>query len=728
MTSKRIPYIVIVSLMATLLWVGVTSKVVYAQRHGAQADLIQCLTIKSPDAQLIAMQTGQIDVLPDMIRPDDIETLSDDGYLVTSKPGFHMGFVGFNLRRNVTHDVAFRRAIVHAYDQEDICASIYRYTVTPIRSLVPPAQGIWTADDIPTYPYNPGDSGDAPGTESTFGILKGAGYVYHGAGYGDLNGYWVAPYDIDGNGIGGEDPGDRLRDMIFYTPTYEVAPTSAEHGARLSAELARCGLGCVQHEPADFTTYTGLVFDNHDFDIFMIFWSLGRFPLQLYGLCHSSEYVLGSDHAVGINDPVLDDYLETLKYDLDRPTQIEAAKDAQRRLYDASQPWGLPYMTLYSRVYFTATAKGLNGIVNSPGYGADNFWTWMNMRWETGGGIRPGGSENLVIYCNGEETRVRSPVASTTAYEWNTIGNMYDTLIAVNPYTNEDLLWQAEAWNQEVVTESLVLDSDNLYHNKTPAGAKYLDGDTFEIIDGIKVRFDLADGLYWQDGNPVTASDCEFSLEFLRNNQIPQYITTWQDIIDVQVIDADEFVVYANVTSPFLVYYWAGAALLLAPQVWSWMSWTGPGAIPVEHLDGILAYDPTANTTDTGPWSYPTNAMGPKTCLFGTGPLVYDEYDPVGFVAYLHNWDVDGDNVGYFKTSADIYNMKVERLHDIGDIDRDGDIDYEDQSDYGTAFGTVYTPPPLMDEDLNQDGTIDWEDGALIGAFYGTRREEMAPL
>jgi hypothetical protein len=107
---------------------------------------------------------------------------------------------------------------------------------------------------------------------------------------------------------------------------------------------------------------------------------------------------------------------------------------------------------------------------------------------------------------------------------------------------------------------------------------------------------------------------------------------------------------------------------------------------------------------------------------------VYDEYDPVGFVAYLHNWDVDGDNVGYFKTSADIYNMKVERLHDIGDIDRDGDIDYEDQSDYGTAFGTVYTPPPLMDEDLNQDGTIDWEDGALIGAFYGTRREEMAPL
>jgi ABC-type transport system substrate-binding protein len=218
--SKSIVYILIVSLMATLLMIGVaTIPVVYAQRRGIAVDTVRLLTIKSPDAQLIAIRTGQIDFLPDLIRPDDIETLVSEDYLVQATPGFHMGFVGFNLHRPILDDVGFRHALFHAYNQEEIVASIYRYTVTPVQSLVPPAQGGWLAPDIPKHPYNPGDSTDAPGTHSTFGLLKGAGYTYYGTGYGDLTGYW-------------EDPlGDPLPDMTFYTPTYEVAPTSAEHGA-----------------------------------------------------------------------------------------------------------------------------------------------------------------------------------------------------------------------------------------------------------------------------------------------------------------------------------------------------------------------------------------------------------------------------------------------------------------------------------------------------------------
>jgi ABC-type transport system substrate-binding protein len=706
--------------MATLLMIVVaTIPVVYAQRRGIAVDTVRLLTIKSPDAQLIAIRTGQIDFLPDLIRPDDIETLVSEDYLVQATPGFHMGFVGFNLQRPILDDVGFRHALFHAYNQEEIVASIYRYTVTPVQSLVPPAQGGWLAPDIPKHPYNPGDSTDAPGTHSTFGLLKGAGYTYYGTGYGDLTGYW-------------EDPlGDPLPDMTFYTPTYEVAPTSAEHGARIEAEWHRCGLNNIEHEPADFGTYTGLVFDNHDFDIFMIFWGLSRFPLQLYGLCHSSEYVLGSDHAVGILDPTLDGYLDTLKYSLDYDEQLEACHNAQKRLYDETNSYGLAYMLLYSRVYFNAATRYLDGNTNQPGYGSDNSWSWNSWHWNTGDGLRPVTGDSLVIYCNGEETPTRSPLSSTTVYEWNTIGNAYDGLIAINPYTNEDWAWQAESWTVEgPLTTTITLDSDI-------DGGPYEgmnSGDSFALVDGMKVTFNLVDGLYWQDGNAVDAGDCEFSLEFLRDNEIPQFIGDWQDIVDVQRIDADEFAVYTNVTSQFLLYDFAGDALLLPPQVWS--------AMDGDPLADILAYDPTTDYTDTGPWSYadgvdgvpgtgddpnPAN-IGPKTCLFGTGPLVFDFYDPVGMYSDLHNWDAQGANVGYFKTAAEIQADKSTMLHAVGDVDYNAHVFGGDQSAYAIAFGSKPGDSNWnAAADLNLDDRVNWIDGGLIGAFYDKKLEETKP-
>jgi ABC-type transport system substrate-binding protein len=259
-------------------------------------------------------------------------------------------------------------------------------------------------------------------------------------------------------------------------------------------------------------------------------------------------------------------------------------------------------------------------------------------------------------------------------------------------------------------------------------------GDSFALVDGMKVTFNLVDGLYWQDGNAVDAGDCEFSLEFLRDNEIPQFIGDWQDIVDVQRIDADEFAVYTNVTSQFLLYDFAGDALLLPPQVWS--------AMDGDPLADILAYDPTTDYTDTGPWSYadgvdgvpgtgddpnPAN-IGPKTCLFGTGPLVFDFYDPVGMYSDLHNWDAQGANVGYFKTAAEIQADKSTMLHAVGDVDYNAHVFGGDQSAYAIAFGSKPGDSNWnAAADLNLDDRVNWIDGGLIGAFYDKKLEETKP-
>ena len=149
------------------------------------------------------MQGGAADFSPDQIRTGDIEKQDADGMLVTSDMGFHMGFIAYNIRptsiinsywRNETghrapvsywplHDMEFRHALITCYDQLGIIPPIYGYIVTPVRSLVPPAQSKYYNPGVPEHPYNPGDPLTSPaGEHSSVGILKAKGYTFVDAG------------------------------------------------------------------------------------------------------------------------------------------------------------------------------------------------------------------------------------------------------------------------------------------------------------------------------------------------------------------------------------------------------------------------------------------------------------------------------------------------------------------------------------------------------------------
>ncbi len=641
-----------------------------------------------PSTRVEAMQNGDIDVLTGLVRPDDIDELSSDCFSITSTPGFHLTHIGFNLMRPYLDDVALKHALFHAYNQEEIIASIYGYTVTPVQSLVPPSQGEWFNPALPTHPFNPGNVGDMyPAQHSTFGIMAAAGYTYVGTGYGDLTAHW-------------EKDGVPLPTWKLWTPTYAVAPTSAQHGANITDEWHRCGFNDIIHETMDFSTYISRVFDDHDFDMYFVGWGLDRFPTQLYFMCHSSEYVPGSSHAVGLNDPVLDSLVETAVYSLDHDAAVAAAWAAQERLYDpTASSQALAYMNLYSRVYFNAFNPGLRGIVNSPGYGSNNMWTLLNMRWEPGHPFeRLEDGNSTVIWCIGEEPATLNYLATATTYEQTIVGPTMDRGIQVNPYTHGDVVWQYSASPTIAgpITET------------TPNGVY--------IEDGMSVTFYIRDDIYWQDGNKLEADDAIFSLEFLRDNEIPQYITTWQNIEDTYKVDTLTFKVWANNTSPFHVYNWDKGAFLCPPQVWGWLDGQG--------LATILDYDPSTNTTDTGPWSYPLTPNGPKTLLFGTGPFVFDSYNQSSMSADLHGWDVNGINPGYFKTAEEIHNVKADLFWACGDVNRDGVVDQIDEDLYEAAFGSTpgsgnWNP----DCDLNLDGIVDYDDGAIIGFFMGKRRE-----
>lgn len=687
MKSKTIFKTLMISLLTMLLFVAMSSTNVSAA--GPSAANWREYLVTQPDAQLLAMQNGDIDILTNLIRTSDIEQLATAGFTVTDAAGFHMGHIGFNLRKPVLSDVNFRRALFHGYAQDEIIAQIYQYTVTPVQSLVPPAQGGWVNPDVPQYPFNPGDASDSPGTASVFGVLKGAGYTYHGSGYGDLTAYWTDPSD------------DPLPVMELWTPSSETAPTSHDHGARIVEEWNRCGLNNINHVPRDFNAYTNDVFTNHVFDMYMIFWSLTRFPDHLYDMTHSSQDIPDGYNPCGIHDPVLDELTEIVKFSLDQGEQVEAAYAAQEWLYNASNPWAFPYMQMYSRIYFNAFAPDLGGIINSPGFGSDPWenlpWSLMNMEWTTTDGLRPGTGDDRIIFCLNLEPDSMNPTWGSSVYEWNIMDMVLDDLMTINPYTHEDLPWLADGWEIEgPLNVPITLDSEDRFHG-VPAGAQV------NITDGMKVTFNLRTDIDWQDGNPYTPNDAEFALEFMRNNEIPRYRAGWENIADVQVINSTAFAVYSYVTSRFNLYDYADMAPMLPPQVWSWLD----GAA----LDTILGYTVWLNTTNTGPLPTPTQ-------LFGTGPYVFGGYDPTGGVADFSR------NENYFIDTTDVGTMVEEMFHEIGDTNSDGDMDASDLSAMSLSFGKRSGQPGYnLLADVNEDGIVDATDVTLLSFYWGVPRE-----
>jgi peptide/nickel transport system substrate-binding protein len=711
-------------------------------RAGAKIDKLRFMVIRSPDAKLIGMQTCAADVwsyhhafctaealifeCPSEKRTSDIEKLDRECFTITKAPGFHVKFLGLNIRPDQSYrrpeitfwplaDVNFRHALVHCYDQEGIVASIKGYTATLVRSLVPPAQGGWVNPEVPAHPYNPGDPfTSTPSDGSSCGTLMAAGYTFIDAGTigaVDSADYWLMP---------NEDP---VPDLHVLTPTYAVCPTQFEYGARFIADLAEIGLAGTPengwtgfiHEPMEYQTNLQLVYEDADFDIYMAGLALGRFPDHLYPMCYSgqdSQLHPWKFNAPGIHDSELDAKLETLKFSLDHMEKLEACWEIQRELYDENFPnSAFAYIPMYSRIYFNAFKPGFEGIVNSPGYGSDNTWTFLDIHWELGHpNERIEDSKRTVnwILC-GEPERPLSPLYGYTAATWEIMVRTMDCLMKVNPYTHEDLPWMAESW--EIV--------------ETPGGP-----------GAMNITFHLRRDIFWQDGRPYTAEDAAFNWLFLRDNQIPRYQSMWEHIIDVEAVTNYEVRVCLDVTSQFLIYDLACTAAMLPPPVWK--PWDG------QPLENILAYDPSTDTTPpahAGPWfgwrdPATGQPLGAVTCLYGTGPFIFDFYDTIGLYAEMHAWRC------YWKMTDEIQDQLKEMRHHVGNVNYPGSyfesvyiekgigvddyITIVDMALMARAYGKfsfepwgvgwgLYNP----DADINDDGVINTRDIAILTFFMG---------
>jgi hypothetical protein len=121
-----------------------------------------------------------------------------------------------------------------------------------------------------------------------------------------------------------------------------------------------------------------------------------------------------------------------------------------------------------------------------------------------------------------------------------------------------------------------------------------------------------------------------------------------------------------------------------------------------------------------GPWF--GTAYGATTRLFGTGPWIFDYWDPVGQVWEVHQFP------GYFQTTEQISADKAQMFHEVGDVNWNGEVWADDRGTMGSKYGKFWFQPEyLADADVNLDGVIDVIDLSLANFHFGELREHPTP-
>jgi len=522
---------------------------------GPYVDEIILPIIMDTEARLIALQRGDIHVLPGLTQSSHINRLmADPNVDITVSPGYHMFYLGFNMRRAPLNDITVRRAIAHAINRDEIILSLFQGYMLPLAEFVPPASPFFNPDTDVAY-YDP---------ELAKQILDDAGYIM------GPNGVRINPAT-----------GQELRRMTIMTPTMEVAPTSAMLGEMVAETLRGIGLP-VYAEPIDFNVLLDRldteVDGDRDFDMYALAWSLTRFPTHLYSLFHSKFDVPGANNIPGLRDPQFDAVAERVWTPRNLDEAMEAAYEAQEIL-----SWLQPYVPLYSRPYMDAFRKDIvTGYVPHLGFGAasnvsNSIWTPLNIRLV---GQERGGTVRWVLE---QEPQGLNILTHNSAYDARIFGLVYGPgLIAAEPINNEDIPWEAERW--EVGTWT------------TPEGT-----------EGTKVTYWLRKDITWHDGVPFTAHDVKFTMDYLKEKQVPLYLEVWDNYSHSEIIDDYTITVYFNNVSYWHTY---NVASFLAKHIWE----------DVEDYEAFV------------PWKEPHPTVPGLTKMIGTGPFVLKEYVPGEYV------------------------------------------------------------------------------------------------
>ncbi len=244
-------------------------------------------------------------------------------------------------------------------------------------------------------------------------------------------------------------------------------------------------------------------------------------------------------------------------------------------------------------------------VINNEGVGIPTYFTWLNA-WNPNPAV-----PQVIRQGFKQTTSSLNPYQASTFWDFNIIGNIFDTLTATNPLNNaQDVDYMVTSHSQK---------ANNQLGYTPPAGTV------------TSFRVTLRNDLYWHDGQQVTAWDVKYSYITCKAQGSFQ-CSLLGPMTGVTVLSRNTFDINLNAAGPFTYLFLTGVSVFPG-HLWSqcgvlgsnnWGSLVASGSVPdscivpfsgggVDVTSG--KFDPLATTAALTP----TQTVG---FLTGSGPWI----------------------------------------------------------------------------------------------------------
>ncbi len=326
----------------------------------------------SQDAAVLALKKGDIDF---MLNPLGLskglqdQLSGEDGLTTIENASDGLRYLGFNFRKAPMDNQAFRQAVATLIDKEFLVDTVLQGVALPIYTMVPEGNGAWYNPDVPLF-------GKGMTRQERIAraveLLKEAGFTWETEPQVSEDGNFV---EQQGEGLRMPN-GEPVPDMEVMAPSPGYDPLRSTFAIWIERWLSEVGIP-LRANLTGFNVIVDKVFNQQDFDMWILGWGLSSFPDYLEAFFHSRHSDLEGHNPGGYNNPEFDRLADELLAE----TDLEAARQQVFEM-QAFLAEDLPYVVLFDtpivetyrseRIEFPYTeswgglqsSAGLPGLVN----------------------------------------------------------------------------------------------------------------------------------------------------------------------------------------------------------------------------------------------------------------------------------------------------------------------------------------------------------------------------
>lgn len=266
------------------------------------------------DAAVLALKNGEIDFMLNPLglqRGLRAQLEGQEGISIIENPTNGFRYLAFNCRKPPMNDVAFRQAVATLIDKEFVTKTILQGVAFPLYTFVPEGNAFWYSADVVKWGLKEDGTGMSreERVNKAIEILEAAGYTWEGG--------QKPAWDADNRQVvrGGTlimPDGKPVPEMELLAPSPGYDPLRSTFAIWIEQWLNEVGIP-IKANLTGFNIIVSKVFDEQDFDMWILGWSLTIFPDYVRDFFHSERAGLGDNNAGGYSNPQFDALADQIK-------------------------------------------------------------------------------------------------------------------------------------------------------------------------------------------------------------------------------------------------------------------------------------------------------------------------------------------------------------------------------------------------------------------------------